>query len=101
MVDNVSKEFDSRFVEFDLMKKQIEFFNNPMKEGIKTQASEFQLELCDMQSDPFHRSKKNKNHKAFRKLISKEHFSILKDFALRSFTNVCEHLHMRKHVFCT
>ena len=53
MLDNVSKEFYDRFADFDLIKEQIKLFSNPMKIQIKTQPSEFQLELCDLQSDPF------------------------------------------------
>ena len=46
------------------MKKQIEFFSKPMEVEIETQASKFQLELCDLQLDPFLRSKKNERNEA-------------------------------------
>ena len=58
MLDNVSNEFDDRFAEFNAMKEQIELFINPMEIEIETQATKFQLELCDLQSDPFLQSKK-------------------------------------------
>ena len=53
MLDNMSNEFDDRFAEFDLIKKQIELFINPIEIKIESQAAAFQLELCDLQSDPF------------------------------------------------
>ena len=49
----MSNEFDDRFAEFDLIKKQIELFINPIEIKIESQAAAFQLELCDLQSDPF------------------------------------------------
>ena len=41
------------------MKKQIELYGNLMEIEIETQASEFQIKLCNLQSDPFLLSKKN------------------------------------------
>ena len=65
MLDNVSNEFDDRFAEFDSIKEQIELFINPVKIKIESQAAACQLELCDLQSDPFLRSKKNARYEAF------------------------------------
>ena len=53
MLDNVSNEFDEKFAEFDSIKKQIELFINPVEIKIESQAAAFQLELRDLQSDPF------------------------------------------------
>ena len=47
------------------MEKQIKLFNNPMEIEIETQASEFQLKLCNLQSDSFLQSKKNERNEAF------------------------------------
>ena len=77
MLDNVSKDFYDRFAEFDSMKKQIELFSNPMEMEIETPASEFQLELCDLQADPFPQSKKNERIEAFWKLVGNGHFPVL------------------------
>ena len=95
MLDNVSKEFYDRFAKLDSMKKQIEFFSIPMEIEIETQASEFQLELCDLQSDPFLRSKKHERNEAFWKLGSNEHVPVLRDLSLRMLsiigsTYICE-----------
>ena len=95
MLDNVSKEFYDRFADFDLIKEQIKLFSNPMEIQIETQPSEFQLELCDLQSDPFLQSKKNERNKAFWKLVSNEQFPVLRKFALKMLsmfgsTYICE-----------
>ena len=95
MLDNVSNEFDDRFAEFNAMKEQIELFIYPMEIEIETQATKFQLELCDLQSDPFLQSKKNERNEAFWKLVSNEQFPKLRDFALRMLsmfgsTYICE-----------
>ena len=66
-----------------IMKKQIELFSNPMEIEIERLASEFQLESCDLQSDPFLHSKNNERNEAFWKLVGNEHFPVLRDFALR------------------
>ena len=95
MLDNVSKEFYDRLAEFDSIKGKIELFSNPMEIQIETQPSAFQLDLCDLQSDPFLQSKKNERNKAFWKLVSNEQFPVLREFALRMLsmfgsTCICE-----------
>ena len=70
------------------MEKLIKLFNNPMEIEIETLAPEFQLELCDLQSDSFLQSKKNERSEAFWKLVSNEHFPVLRDFALRMLSKV-------------
>ena len=83
ILDNVSNEFYDRFTEFDSMKKQIELFSTFMEIEIKTLATEFQLEFCNLQSDSFLQPKKNEKHEVFWKLVSNKHFPVLWDFALR------------------
>ena len=87
MLDKVSNEFDS-------IKEQIELFINPVEIKIESQAAAFQLELCDLQTDPFLRSK-NERYEAFWKLVNVEQFPKLRDFALRMLsmfgsTYICE-----------
>ena len=62
---------------------------------METQLSEFQLEHCELQCDPFLLSRKNETQKRFCKLVSKDKFPKLKDFALKmnsmfESTYVCE-----------
>ena len=52
----------ARFADFDLLKTKLELFNNLMEVEIESQASCFQLELCELQADPFLLSKKNERY---------------------------------------
>ena len=94
MLDNVSNEFDDRFAEFDSIKEQIELFINLVEIKIESQAAAFQLELCDLLSDPFLRSKKNERYEAFWKLVNIEQLR----FCFENAVNVWQHLYLRKHL---
>ena len=94
-IGEVTDEFNRRFADFDLLKTKLELFSNPMEVDIKSQASCFQLELCELQADPFVLSKKNERYDVFWKLVSKEQFPCLRDFALKmcsmfGSTYICE-----------
>ena len=86
----------ARFADFDLLKTKLELFNNLMEVDIESQASCFQLELCELQADPFLLSKKNERYDdVFWKLVSKEQFPYLRNFALKmcsmfGSTHICE-----------
>ena len=81
-IGKVTNEFNRRFADFDLLKTKLEFLSNPMEVDIESQASCFQLELCELQADLFLFSKKNERY-VFWKLVSKEQFPCLRDFALK------------------
>ena len=94
-IGEVADEFNRRFADFDLLKTKLELFNNPMEVDIESQTSCFQLELCELQADPFLLSKKNERYDVFWKLVSKEQFPCLRDFALKmcstfGSTYICE-----------
>ena len=57
-----------------------------MQVSVATQLSEFQLELCELQSDQFLLSKKQEKPENFWKFVSQERFLILKNAALRLFS---------------
>ena len=66
-----------------------------MNVDVETQLSEFQLELHELQCDPFLRLRKNETQKILWKLVSKDKFPKLIDFALKMHsmfgsTYVCE-----------
>ena len=66
-----------------------------MQVNVATQPSEFQLELCEVQSDQFLLSKKQEKPENLWKFVSQERFSILKNAALKLFsmfgsTYICE-----------
>ena len=82
-IGEVTNEFNRRFADFDLLKTKLELFSNPMEVDIESQASCFQLELFELQANPFLLSKKNERYDVFWKLVSKEQFPCLRDFALK------------------
>ena len=70
-IGEATDKFNRRFADFDLLKTKLELFNNPMEVDIESQASCFQLELCELQADPFQLSKKNERYDVFWKLVSR------------------------------
>ncbi|XP_076804676.1 general transcription factor II-I repeat domain-containing protein 2-like [Clavelina lepadiformis] len=94
-IGDIIDEFNDRFADFDLLKAQMELFNNPMEIVIESQPSYVQQELCELQSDPFLLSRKNERYDAFWRLLSNEQFPRLNDFALKicsmfGSTYICE-----------
>ena len=94
-IEALSLEFKNRFKDFDRLRANLYLYNNPMNVDVETQLSEFQLKLYELQCDPFLLSRKNETRKRFWKLVSKDKFPKLKDFALKMHsmfgsTYVCE-----------
>ena len=94
-IEALSHDFENRFKDFDRLKPNLYLYNNPINADVETQISEFQLELCKLQCNPFLLSRKNETQKRFWKLVSKDKFPKLKDFALKMHsmfgsTYVCE-----------
>ena len=82
-IGGLSHEFENRFKDFDRLKSNLYLYNNLMDVDVETLLPEFQLELCVLQCNPFLLSRKNETQKRFCKLVSKDKFSKLKDFALK------------------
>jgi hypothetical protein len=82
-METLSSEFEKRFRDFEKLKPRLLLFNNPMEVNVETQLPELQLELCELQSGPFFLTKKKENRKSFWKLVCKDRFSKLRDFALK------------------
>ena len=94
-IEALSCEFENRFRDFDRLKPNLHLYNNPMEVNVETQQPEFQLELCELQCNQFLLSRKNETQECFWKLVSKDRFPKLKDFALKMHsmfgsTYVCE-----------
>ena len=99
----LSHEFENRFRDFDRLKPNLYLYNNPMDVDVEIQLSEFQLELCELQCNPFLLSTKNEIQERFWKLVSKDKFPKLKDFALKMHsmfgsTYVCESTFFNMHL---
>jgi hypothetical protein len=82
-IETLSSEFEKRFRDFEKLKPSLLLFNNPMEVNVETQLPELQLELCELQSGPFFLTKKKENRKSFWKLVCKDRFPKLRDFALK------------------
>ena len=64
-IEALSHDFENRFKDFDRLKPNLDLYNNPMDVDLETKLSEFQLELCELQCDPFLLSRKNETQKRF------------------------------------
>ncbi|KAL4125892.1 hypothetical protein QTP88_010129 [Uroleucon formosanum] len=92
-IDELIVEFKRRFEEIELMRPQINLFNNPMAVEIEKQDPSLQLELCELQTDPFLSAKEI--DVSFSKTLPVEKYPILRDFALKMLsmfgtTYICE-----------
>ena len=82
-IQALSCEFENRFKDFDRLKPNLHLYNNPMDVNVETQLPELQLELCELQCNQFLLSRKNETQECFWKLVSKDRFPKLKNFALK------------------
>ncbi|KAE9522594.1 hypothetical protein AGLY_017016 [Aphis glycines] len=92
-IDELIVEFKRRFEEIELMRPQINLFNNPMAVEIEKQDPSLQLELCELQTDPFLSAKEI--DVSFWKTLPVEKYPILRNFALKMLsmfgtTYICE-----------
>lgn len=81
IIQSILEEFESRFVDFALIRNDLKLFNNPMAANIADQRNDLKMELCDLQTDPFYISKKDIELLEFWKLLDKNKFSTLRLFA--------------------
>ncbi|KAJ8879853.1 hypothetical protein PR048_020470 [Dryococelus australis] len=80
-IQEIIEEFD-RFIEVEDLKKSFLLFSNPLSVKIKEQEPHVQLELCDLQADPFFQTRQEKGPDFF-KLLSEDRFHNLRDFGLK------------------
>lgn len=95
VIIDIKKEFQDRFQDFDSLKPKLTLFNNPMDIEASEVPSDLQMEICDLQADPFYQTKKCDVPDNFWKLVSKERFPKLLKFSLQMLslfgsTYVCE-----------
>lgn len=95
IIIDIKKEFQDRFQDFDSLKPKLALFNNPMEIEVSEVPCDLQMEICDLQADPFYQTKKCDVPETFWKLISKERFPKLLKFSLQMLslfgsTYVCE-----------
>lgn len=81
-IQELIDEFNTRFQEIENLKSSLLLYNNPLGVTIEDQPPHLQLELCDMQADPFLMTRQEKAHDFF-KLLPKVRFPSLRDFGLK------------------
>ncbi|XP_076298592.1 general transcription factor II-I repeat domain-containing protein 2B-like [Lasioglossum baleicum] len=82
ILEEIAKEFKSRFQDFNTLDQDLQLFNNPQGCEIRNQKQEYRLELCNLQADPFAMSKREHGQEFF-KLLPMEKYPKLIDFGLR------------------
>ncbi|XP_042897341.1 general transcription factor II-I repeat domain-containing protein 2A-like [Parasteatoda tepidariorum] len=81
-LQTIIDEFNARFSDFDSIKNDVSLFSNPVKASIEEQTVNLQLELCDLQVDPFFQTRTERRPKFF-KLLPIERFPNLRDLGLK------------------
>ncbi|CAH2087214.1 unnamed protein product [Euphydryas editha] len=56
-IDEVIFEFEQRFADFKELESDLSLFTHPLTIQIESVKTEYQIELCDLQSDPFYKER--------------------------------------------
>ena len=75
-------QFSERFQDFHAMQPRVALFTDPLSSAVSEQPVELQLELCELQSDPFFQARRNERGISFWRLLPESRFPLLRDFAL-------------------
>lgn len=81
-IERLQEQFKHRFQDFHAMQPRMVLFVDPLSATISEQPSELQLELCDLQSDPFFQARRNEKGVSFWSLLPQSRFPLLREFAL-------------------
>ncbi|XP_057203176.1 general transcription factor II-I repeat domain-containing protein 2B-like [Triplophysa rosa] len=81
-IESLQEQFRIRFQDFHAMQHRIDLFADPLNAAVSEQPGEMQLELCELQSDPFFQARRNERGLEFWKLLPESRFPLLRDFAL-------------------
>ncbi|KAK7134501.1 hypothetical protein R3I93_017809 [Phoxinus phoxinus] len=81
-IETLQQQFKCRFHDFHAMQPRIALFTDPLSATVSEQPSELQLELCEIQSDPFFQAKRSERGVSFWRLLPESRFPLLRDFAL-------------------
>ncbi|XP_067131976.1 general transcription factor II-I repeat domain-containing protein 2B-like [Centruroides vittatus] len=93
-LDMLITDFNERFSQFDDLKPSIDLFCDPINIDINSVDLKYQIELCDLQADPFFTSRGVTGIEIF-KFLDKEKYPKLRDFGLQivsmfGSTYICE-----------
>uniref|UniRef100_A0A3Q3H434 HAT C-terminal dimerisation domain-containing protein n=1 Tax=Labrus bergylta TaxID=56723 RepID=A0A3Q3H434_9LABR len=81
-IEKLQQQFKNRFQDFYTMKPRIVLFTDPLSAAVSAQPPELQLQLCELQSDPFFQAKRQERGISFWRLLPESRFPLLRDFAL-------------------
>ena len=81
-LNDISSEFQERFADFDTLESSILLFSSPLTTEIADQDPGIALELCDLQADPFFKTRREIGADLF-KLLPQKRFPLLRDFGLK------------------
>lgn len=93
-LDILIEDFNKRFSQFDSLKPSINLFSDPFHIDISSVDPKYQMELCDLQADPFIASSGATGIEVF-KLLQIEKYPKMRDFGLQIIsmfgsTYICE-----------
>jgi len=94
LIESLIEQFDTRFSDFDMLRKDLILFENPLTAQIENQSLDLQAELCDLQCDLSLKARLEKGVDFF-KILNTLHYPSLRNFGLRIFsmfgsTYLCE-----------
>lgn len=94
LIDLLITQFDTRFSDFEMFKKDLILFENPLTVQIEEQNLDFQEELCDLQSDLSLKTRPERGIEFF-KILNISNYPRFINFGLRIFsmfgsTYLCE-----------
>lgn len=94
IIESLINQFDTRFRDFETLRKDLILFENPLTVQIEEQSLEFQAELCDLQCDLSLKARLEKGVEFF-KILDVSCYPRLINFGLRIFsifgsTYLCE-----------
>ncbi|EFN62346.1 General transcription factor II-I repeat domain-containing protein 2A, partial [Camponotus floridanus] len=94
LIESLIAQFDTRFRDFETLRKDLILFENPFTVKIEEQNLEFQEELCDLQNDVSLKTRSEKGIDFF-KILNRSNYPRLINFSLRIFsmfgsTYLCE-----------
>lgn len=81
-IEKLQEQFNDCFQDFHDMQPRIALFTDPLFAAVSAQPSELQLDLCELQADPFFQAKCDERGVSFWRLLPEARFPHLRDFAL-------------------
>uniref|UniRef100_A0A3Q1GD15 HAT C-terminal dimerisation domain-containing protein n=1 Tax=Acanthochromis polyacanthus TaxID=80966 RepID=A0A3Q1GD15_9TELE len=92
-IETLLQQFSERFQDFYAIQPRVALFTAPLSATVSEQPPELQLELCELQSNPFFQSQRNEKEISFWRLLPESRFPLLRDFSLSMasmFGSTCE-----------